>query len=101
MTFDQIIEVSSPLGDKIICQQIPGEDLESELPSGLYIPDTSRDLHQRHLQAEVVAVGPDVQETAMLPGLRVLLKRWSQNFLGDEGRYFVVRERDVEAVLYV
>lgn len=99
MNLAEVIEHSTPMGDKIICQQIPDDELESELPSGLYIPDASRDLHQRHLQAEIVAVGPDVMEPTLLPGLRVFLKRWSQNFIGDEGRYFVVRERDIEAVM--
>lgn len=101
MTLDAIIAQCSPLGDKVILTTVSEDDLQDQLPSGLYIPDQSVDLHQRHMQGEVVAVGPDVQEPALFPGLRVMLRRYSQSFIGDEGKYWVVREPDILAVLNV
>lgn len=101
MTLADAIQSASPMGRKLICTRVADTELQDTTLGGIIMPDQSVDLHQRHMQAEIVAVGPDVEEGALLPGFRVLLRRYSQHFLGDDGDYFVVAEPDVLAILNV
>lgn len=99
MTYEDAIQSCGPMGSKILCQPVRDEELGEYSSGGIIIPDTSKALHQRHLQAEIVEVGPDVVEPALLPGLRVIVRRYSKNYVGESDEYFLVTENDVEAVL--
>lgn len=65
---------------------------------GLHLPDQSVDVHQRHMQGEVIAVGPDC-DPAILPGLRVIVQRWSQVPIDDSGEVWVTWDDAVIALL--
>jgi chaperonin GroES len=90
-----------PLGDRILVQAIPREEMTS---SGLYLPDTAQEKPQ---EARVLAVGPgklldngtrvtiDVQ-----PGDRVLYAKYAGTEIKQESEeYLILRESDILAVL--
>lgn len=64
----------------------------------IIIPQNSADMHGTHMQAEILAVGPEVFDAALQPGTRVITERWRRAGMGKDGEG-VVYEDDIIAIL--
>ena len=93
-------EQLQPLGDRLLLRPIGFGATVETTAGGIVIPLASRDVHQRHMQFEILAVGDLVSDPTLLPGLRVVARplRGVQVNLEHES-LFVCLEEDVEAVL--
>ena|SRR3990167_7460444 len=89
-----------PLGNRVLVRDLAPRALADQTLSGLYIPTQSVHAHQRHMQAEVVACGPDCDQM-ILPGLRVIVQRWSKVPVDDSGELWVTWDDAVVALLIV
>ncbi|OGC38580.1 co-chaperone GroES [candidate division WWE3 bacterium RBG_19FT_COMBO_53_11] len=89
-----------PLLDNILIEPM---ERETQLPSGLVIPDTAKEKPQ---EGKVVAVGPgksdhgEMVKPAVKVGDRVLYKRYGGDELKIEGKdYLMVSAEDILAVI--
>ena len=94
------VTIQRVLGDRCIVRELPTSELGDTLPSGIMVPQQSAD-HQRLLQGEIVAVGEDVQDATLLPGLRIICGRWSRVPLDTAGKVWVVSEDAIEGFITV
>jgi co-chaperonin GroES (HSP10) len=90
--------VTKVLGDRVLLQELPEESLSDMTAGGLYLPDQAED-HQRLLQGEILAVGEDVEDPTLLPGLRVICGRWSRVPLDQHGTVWVCSEDAIQAII--
>lgn len=89
-----------PLGDRLLLRPIGLDQTAETTAAGIIIPEMSRDVHQRHMQFEIVAVGEFVTDLSLLPGLRIVARPLrGVNLWLDREKFFLCREEDVEAVL--
>ena len=82
------------LGDRLLLKAPPVQDRVGRL----WIPPVGT-WAERQLQGEIVAIGPEVRDPLLQPGLRVITQRFGQIALGDTTDVWVTRETDVLAVL--
>ena len=94
------VTVTRVLGDRLILRELRDDDLGTTLPSGLVLPPSSED-HQRLLQGEILAVGEDVSDPTLQPGLRVICGRWSRVPLDTDGRVWVASEEAIEGIITI
>lgn len=89
-----------PLGDRLLLRVLGDEHTVDETEGGIIIPDMSRDVHQRHMQFEIVSVGESVTDPTLLPGMRIIARplRGVNVRYGDE-TFHICMEEDVEAIL--
>jgi co-chaperonin GroES (HSP10) len=94
------------LGDRLLLKTLDDAETTEVSAGGIIIPDNSRDVHQRHMQFEVVAVGDWVYDanlepaTKEKPGTRVIARALRGVWVDLDGeQYCVCSEEDVEAIL--
>jgi co-chaperonin GroES (HSP10) len=88
------------LGDRLLLRTLDDADTTDVSAGGIIIPDMSRDVHQRHMQFEVVAVGDWVYDQNLVPGARVVARALRGVWVEVEREEFcVISEDDVEAIL--
>lgn len=100
LTIDQV----KPVGENILVYPVPLMD-ERMLPSGIIIPDTQLEFHDKPRWGTVVAVGPKVTAD-IVPAQQILIREGSgvQMFFQDPygceiKEYLFVRKEHIEAVL--
>lgn len=86
-----------PLGDRILVRPLAAEELPTKKGS-LWLPEGPAQDHGSLLQGVVVACGPDVSSD-ILPGFRIVGKRWSKHPLPNN--MWITTEDAVECVLHV
>ena len=64
-----------PRGHRVMLRALNRDELADRTPGGIILTQAAQDA-QRHRRWEVVAVGEDVQEEALLPGARVLVQQY-------------------------
>lgn len=100
MKLEAILDHVRPLGDRVLLKRLSDKDFAEQSPGGIIIPEASQQVHQGHMQGEVIAVGNLVSDPHLLPGMRVVCGRYRQAFVGDEGEYFVTNEDNIHAILF-
>ena len=90
----------TPLGNRLLLKPLGFDATVETTTAGIIIPEMSRDVHQRHMQFEIVARGDYVEDPTLQPGLRVVARPLPGVFVTwRDTRYLVCLEEDVEAVL--
>ena len=86
----------TPVRDLVLLRALPEAELETRV-NGLHLPQTAI-ARQRFRQWEIVACGPDVAGVALLPGLRVIVRKLAGQPFEHEGTpHLMVAEDDVQA----
>lgn len=88
-----------PLHNNVLLKRLPVDELADRTPAGLWLPQQSVDVHQRHMQGEVVAIGPEVEQAELVPGMRVLTGRYDRAWLDKDGEYWIVNENSCQAII--
>jgi len=86
---------------KLILRHLTDEELADSIgeDSIIIIPDTVKD-RQKVGQGVVVAVGPEVFEPALLPGVRVMYDRFrTVPFEFEDETYYSIWEEDIKALI--
>jgi co-chaperonin GroES (HSP10) len=99
LTGAEIATRARPLGDRVLLKRLPKDELAEQTEGGIWLPQQSVDVHQQHMQGEVVAVGPDVIDRTLLPGLRVIVGRYFHAALDRDGDYWITNEDNIAAIL--
>lgn len=87
-----------PQRDLLLLQALPKERTVAETPR-LVLPQQTEDW-QRYRRWLIAAVGPDVQDPALLPGAEIIITRLSALPMDWQGETWAfVREADVQAIL--
>ena len=85
-------------GSRLLLKAV-GADVVNDKIGSLYVPAMAQD-RQRHMRWEIVAVGDNVYDPLLAPGLQVLASKWATTEIAWEGeRYRVVYEADVIAAV--
>lgn len=87
----------TPLGDRLLLRAIP-EDKLAQRYGKLWLPPSGEDW-QRYRRWEIAAVGPDVLDETLLPGLEVIVGKNSTPLERHGAVLMFVREADVLAIL--
>ena len=86
-----------PLGNRLLIRALRRDEITQRLGS-LWLPASAEDA-QRYRQWEIVAVGPDVLDEALLPGARVLVAQYAGATTEINGEpHIFVFEENVDAV---
>jgi chaperonin GroES len=93
-----------PLGDKVLIRPLTDEELGTQSPSGIIIPETVN--REKSDRGEVVAVGPgrfDEDGEKRIPlevkvGDKVLFQ-WGDKIEYQKKEYYLVSESNISAVL--
>ncbi len=83
----------------LILRTLGDDDIHQQTAGGLWIPPAA-EADQRLMQATVAGRGEGVAEALLLPGMRVITKRFGKSpWLDDDETCFVVAEEFVLAVV--
>ena len=87
----------TPLGDRLLLRQTDNVIRQTE--SGIVLPDSAVD-RQRYRMWEVVAVGAEVRDEALLPGAQVIVRQYGGTpTVHRQQNYTIVSEGDVYAIV--
>ncbi len=87
-----------PTGTRILIRALRRDEIAQRLGS-LWLPQSAEDA-QKYRQWEIVAVGPDVLDEALLPGARVLIAQYAGATVEIDGEpHLFVFEENVDAIL--
>ena len=88
----------TPTSNRILIRALRRDEVADRLGS-LWLPTSAEDA-QRYRQWEIVAVGPDVLDEALLPGARVLIAQYSGATVELNGEpHLFVAEENIDAVV--
>lgn len=84
----------TPLGDRVLLKV---QEVETQTASGIYIPDNAS--KEKPTQAEVIAIGPDVEHVSV--GDKVVYTKFarSASVTLDEQEYLVMEVAEILGVL--
>ena len=83
----------------LILRALGDDDIQAQTAGGLWIPPQA-EADQTLMQAVVAGRGEGVEDPLLLPGMRVLTRRFGRSpWLDDDQRHFVAAEDFVLAVV--
>ena len=86
----------SPVRDLLLLREVREERLETQI-GAILVPESSL-ARQRYRQWEVAERGPEVSDLALLPGARVIVRKFAgEPFPIDGIAHLIVPEGDVQA----
>ena len=88
-----------PRGDRLLVRPLRNSEMSEETVGGIVLPEQTQ-ARQRYRQWEIVAVGEDVMDETLAPGLRILCDQYSGTpFEIDREEFAFIGEEKVSAIL--
>lgn len=100
MRLKEIVDKVRPLGDRVLLRLLEKRHLAGQTAGGIIIPENSQEVHQRHMQGEIVAIGDLVGDPHLQPGMRVITGRYRHAFVDDDHEYWVTNEDNISAIIF-